>query len=156
MNGVVLAWLALCMIWGSGWLFIKLGLRDLPPFTFAGILLEGNPLHLQWTPLALASLLYLVLIGSCVAFILEFWLLQRMPDTRALLLRLITPLVAVTFGKLINGEEFTWRILVGGACILSGVGTTIFQQKRLCLKNRRQRADGAADDFRRRSGVVED
>ncbi|MGH7455781.1 MAG: EamA family transporter, partial [bacterium] len=37
MNAVVLAWLALSIIWGSTWLFIKLGLRDLPPFIFVGI-----------------------------------------------------------------------------------------------------------------------
>jgi drug/metabolite transporter (DMT)-like permease len=32
-----LVWLILCAIWGSTWLAIKLGLRDLPPITFAGI-----------------------------------------------------------------------------------------------------------------------
>ena len=35
LTGIV--WLALCGIWGSTWLGIKLGLRDLPPLTFAGI-----------------------------------------------------------------------------------------------------------------------
>ncbi|HKB69000.1 MAG TPA: EamA family transporter [Pyrinomonadaceae bacterium] len=30
-----LAWCLLCIIWGSTWLFIKLGLEDLPPITFA-------------------------------------------------------------------------------------------------------------------------
>jgi drug/metabolite transporter (DMT)-like permease len=32
-----LVWLVLCCIWGSTWLFIKLGLTVLPPLTFAGI-----------------------------------------------------------------------------------------------------------------------
>lgn len=32
-----IVWLILCGIWGSTWLFIKLGLEDLPPITFAAI-----------------------------------------------------------------------------------------------------------------------
>ena len=31
------AWLTLCIVWSSTWLAIKFGLRDLPPFSFAGI-----------------------------------------------------------------------------------------------------------------------
>ena len=30
-------WLALCVIWGTTWLFIKVGLEEIPPFTFAMI-----------------------------------------------------------------------------------------------------------------------
>src|SRR5215471_4453561 len=33
----VFVWLILCGIWGSTWLFIKLGLEDLPPISFAAI-----------------------------------------------------------------------------------------------------------------------
>src|SRR5437016_13209529 len=32
-----IVWLILSCIWGSTWLFINIGLNDLPPFTFAGI-----------------------------------------------------------------------------------------------------------------------
>src|ERR1044072_3624070 len=32
-----IVWLILCGIWGSTWLFIKLGLADLPPLTVAGL-----------------------------------------------------------------------------------------------------------------------
>lgn len=37
LNLPLLVWLLLCLIWGSTWMFIKLGLQDLPPFTFAGV-----------------------------------------------------------------------------------------------------------------------
>ena len=32
-----IVWLLLCCIWGSTWLFIKIGLNDLPPISFAAI-----------------------------------------------------------------------------------------------------------------------
>jgi drug/metabolite transporter (DMT)-like permease len=34
---VRLAWMACCVLWGSTWSFIKLGLRDLPPLHFAAL-----------------------------------------------------------------------------------------------------------------------
>jgi len=37
MKAAVAVWLILSGIWGSTWLFIKLGLEDLPPLSFAGI-----------------------------------------------------------------------------------------------------------------------
>lgn len=37
MNLNLAVWLLLCLIWGSTWIFIKLGLDDWPPFTFAAM-----------------------------------------------------------------------------------------------------------------------
>lgn len=34
---VLLVWVGVCLIWSTVWLFIKLGLDDLPPVSFAGI-----------------------------------------------------------------------------------------------------------------------
>jgi EamA-like transporter family len=47
----ILVWCCLSLIWGTTWLFIKLGLRDLPPFSFAGI------------RFVVAALILLVLVG---------------------------------------------------------------------------------------------
>src|SRR5437763_7285547 len=35
--GIPTAWLTLCAVWSSTWLVIKIGLRDLPPISYAGI-----------------------------------------------------------------------------------------------------------------------
>ncbi len=99
-----------------------------PPLLLIGVIMEGNPFKLAWTPLAIFSLLYLTIIGSCVAFILYFWLHKKIPVTKALLLFLVTPLVAVTLGKIINHEVLTWQILVGGVCIISGIGAIVLRQ----------------------------
>src|SRR5436305_1777752 len=37
MTTPLIVWLILCGIWGSTWLFIKLGLQDLPPISFAAM-----------------------------------------------------------------------------------------------------------------------
>jgi drug/metabolite transporter (DMT)-like permease len=103
-------------------------LSGFPPLLLIGATLEGNPFKLAWTPLAISALLYLTIIGSCLAFILYYWLLKKIPVTKALLLLLVMPLVAVTLGKIINGEELTWRILVGGACIISGIGAIVLRK----------------------------
>jgi drug/metabolite transporter (DMT)-like permease len=33
----IIVWLLLCLIWGTTWLVIKVGLRDLPPISFASL-----------------------------------------------------------------------------------------------------------------------
>lgn len=91
----------------------------------AGFLTEGSPLQYAWTPKAWLCLLYLAIIGSCVAFILFLWLIKNIAVTKTMLIALVTPLIAVTLGAVLNGEEVNWRIIAGGAFIIAGVGINL-------------------------------
>jgi len=101
-----------------------------PPLLAIGIATEGNPLNYSWTPLALGSLLYLAVIGSCLAFFLFYWLVKKIEVTKTMLIMLVTPLIAVTLGVVFNGEEFNWRLVAGGACIISGIGVVLLFKER--------------------------
>ncbi|MEK7729162.1 MAG: EamA family transporter [candidate division KSB1 bacterium] len=95
----------------------------------AGLLTEGNPLLYVWTPKAWLCLLYLALVGSCVAFMLFLWLVKNLAVTKTMLIALVTPLLAVALGAAVNNEEVNWRIIAGGACIIAGVGMNLLFKK---------------------------
>lgn len=73
------------------------------------------------TPSAAASIAYLALVGTAVAFTLYFWLLSHYSATKLSLITYGTPLVAVLLGTFGMNEPMTWRILLGATTVLSGV-----------------------------------
>ena len=90
-----------------------------------GIPLEGNPLRFQWTTMAWVALLYLAVVGTVVAFLLYYWLLQNMDVTKSMLIALVTPIVAVLLGMIVLDEQFSWRTLAGGAMIMMGIALIV-------------------------------
>jgi drug/metabolite transporter (DMT)-like permease len=92
------------------------------PLLLIGIPLEGNPLHYRWTTMAAVALFYLALIGSVLAFLLYYWLMQNMDVTKTMLIALVTPVVAVVLGMIVLKEELGWRTLAGGLMIMGGIG----------------------------------
>ena len=102
----------------------------LVPLLTIGIATEGNPLKLHWTTMAVVSLLYLVVVGSVVAFALYYWLLRNMDVTNTMLIALVTPVVAVLLGMIVLHEKLNWRLLAGGACIISGLALIVFRKRR--------------------------
>jgi drug/metabolite transporter (DMT)-like permease len=103
-------------------------LCGLVPLLIYSLAFEGNPLDFNWTPLALASLLYLTVVGSVVAFLLFYWLVRNMDVTKTMLIALVTPLFAVLLGMLVLGEQLTWRTLAGGALIMSGIALVVLRR----------------------------
>jgi drug/metabolite transporter (DMT)-like permease len=105
-------------------------LFGLIPLLLIGIPLEGNPLRFHWTGMAVAALFYLAIVGSVVAFLLYYWLVQNMDVTNTMLIALVTPVVAVTLGVLVLNEELNWRTLVGGAMIMLGISLVVLRRKK--------------------------
>jgi drug/metabolite transporter (DMT)-like permease len=95
------------------------------PLLLAGVALEGNPLGLRWTPLALASLAYLTIVGSVIAFMMYYWLIRHTAVSGVLMIPLVTPLIAVLFGVLFGGETIGWHTALGGSAIIAGVALAV-------------------------------
>jgi drug/metabolite transporter (DMT)-like permease len=97
------------------------------PLLLAGVLLEGNPLHFSWTPMAWAALGYLTILGSVIAFLMYYWLIRHTEVTWVLMIPLVTPLVAMVFGVLFAGEAVGWHTALGGGAILGGVALAVLR-----------------------------
>ena len=98
-----LAWVSLCGIWGSTWLAIKLGLRDLPPITFAGLRFALAGLILMGIIAASGSkfprsrrewllLAYTGFLSITLNYALVFWGEQHISSGLAALLSATVPL----------------------------------------------------------------
>jgi drug/metabolite transporter (DMT)-like permease len=130
----ILVWLALCAIWGSTWLGIKLGLRDLPPITFAGIrfalaaLLLGLVVRLrgravpQLTRSDWRVLAYTGFLSITVNYALVFWGEQYISSGLAALLSATVPLFGLPIAHwYLDAEPLTGRKVAGSILALLGV-----------------------------------
>ena len=105
------------------------------PLLAIGIATEGNPLRFHWTTMAIVSLVYLIVIGSVVAFALYYWLVRNMAVTNTMLIALVTPVVAVILGMIVLHEKLNWRLLAGGTCIISGIAMIVLRKRHKSVSN---------------------
>ena len=101
----------------------------LPALLIYAFVAEGNPLTFDWTWTAVACVLYLTIFGTIAAFWLYYWLLSRIESTKAMMISLVTPLIAVLIGAIFLGERLPPQTLFGGVLIISGIGLIVFRGK---------------------------
>ena len=139
----VIVWLLLCLIWGTTWYVIKIGLVDLPPFSFAGarfvsaglILLAVTGLRKiplpatrrDWALLAVTGLLQFGFNYSTV-----FWGEQYISSGLAAVLQATIP----AFGLLaawvhLPEEKITGRKVTAILLGVAGVATIFAEQLRV-------------------------
>jgi len=78
---------------------------------------------------AWAWLVYLVLIGSIVAFSAYVWLLHHAPISLTATYAYVNPVVAVALGALVLAEPITAGVLVGGAIVVLGVALVVSAER---------------------------
>ena len=91
------------------------------PLLVALYLLTGEPLPAVVPTRAMLSIVYLGLIGSVLGFALYYYVLRHVEATRVALITLITPVLALMLGHLLNGEALQPEAVLGTAAILSGL-----------------------------------
>ena len=101
------------------------------PLSLLALILERGSPEVRWTALTVVSLLYLAFVGSALAFVLLYWLIQHIAVTKTMLITFATPLVAVLLGTLFLDEKLSWPVAVGGFAILLGMGLTIWERTAL-------------------------
>ena len=141
-----LVWLVLCGIWGSTWLFIKLGLEDLPPITFAGIrfviacailflIIRIRDIALprarsDWILLAVTGILAFGLNYGLI-----FWGEQYISSGLAALLQATIPAFGFVFAHFhLPGERLSWSKI--GGVVLGVCGVAVVFSNQLAVAGR--------------------
>lgn len=139
----ILVWLILCLIWGTTWLFIKIGLGDLPPVTFAylrfvlAVLIVGAVMRIgglsfprkaeHWKLLALTGVLQFSINYSLV-----FWSEQHISSGLAAVLQATIPVFGLFLAKFHLPEEKLTILKIAALAIgLVGVGVIFYEQLRV-------------------------
>ena len=97
------------------------GLMVAVPLLVALYLFTGEPLPAAVPKRALLSIVYLGLVGSVLGFALYYYVLRHVEATRVALITLVTPVLALMLGHLLNGEALQAESVLGTASILSGL-----------------------------------
>src|SRR5438093_8924232 len=131
--GIPTAWLTLCAVWSSTWLVIKIGLRDLPPISYAGIrfliaiivllaVSTGRVRLLPQRALDYAVLAFTGVLMFAINYGLLFWGELHVSSGLAAVLQATIPIFGMLFAHLMLPDEpLRLQKLLGAVLALGGV-----------------------------------
>src|SRR5690242_14751045 len=132
----LLAFAIIYLVWGSTFLAIRVGVREVPPFLLAGLRFvvagfvlyawmiargERSPNARQWTSAVLLAILIFVLDYG-----LLFWAEQRVPSgIAAVMLATIPMFMALAEILMLGTQRLTLRLAIALLVGISGVGVLV-------------------------------
>lgn len=135
----ILVWLLLCIVWGTTWIFIKLGLADLPPISFAALrftvacLILLPILFFQNNKLPKGKKIWtIILITGILQFFfnygLLFWGEQYITSGLAAVLQATIPAFGLVLARIYVGESITGLKILSIFLGLAGVAVIFREQ----------------------------
>ncbi|MBI5060146.1 EamA family transporter [candidate division KSB1 bacterium] len=104
-------------------------------------LLLGESWHPQLTARVVSSMLYLIVVGSVVAYATYVWLLNHLPASRVGTYAYVNPIIALIVGHLILSEPIHSEVYPASLLILGGLVLMYYMHTRISAR--------AAEGFRR-------
>jgi len=99
--------------------FVPLVVADL--FIWTGAVAIEAPVLAPTSGLTWFALVWLGLLGSCVAYLLLFTLLHRVGPTRTTMVTYVFPVVGLVLGIVFLQEPVTPSLLIGAAMVVAGI-----------------------------------
>jgi drug/metabolite transporter (DMT)-like permease len=86
-----------------------------------GVPAFGRPLHFPTLPITWLALAWLGLLGSCLAYLLYFSLINAWGATRASLVTYVFPAIGLILGIVFLDETADWRLMIGSLLVVAGI-----------------------------------
>jgi drug/metabolite transporter (DMT)-like permease len=120
------------------------GLMVAAPLFLLSWFLQGEYWPQEIGERALASIVYLGVVGSVVGFALYFYILRFVETTRVALIALITPVIALLVGQWLNAERIDGQVWLGTGLVMLGLALFELGRKRPVqfLFNRASESEG--------------
>jgi len=129
-----LAVLAAAASYATAATFSRRYLRNQPPvvqgtmvlltgdaFAWLAVLGIERPLQTPALPITWVAILWLGVLGSCIAYLLYFYLINVWGPTRTSVVSYIFPIVGLLLGIVFLNERPDWQLFVGTALIVAGI-----------------------------------
>lgn len=132
-------YILICLIWGSTWLAIRIGLDSLTPiaaggfrFTLASLfvytLMRLRKIKLQTDPLSIKLYLVMAFFSFAIPFGMVYWAEQFIPSGLASILFAVFPFFVILFSRIAIPENKTSAEQITGAAIGFAGIVTIFSE----------------------------
>ena len=93
----------------------------LPMFAITWLIFDGSLPFEQWQARSLWAILSLGAFGSLLGFIAYFYILQKLKASTVALITMVTPVLAMSLGVVLNDEVVSIPLIVGAVFVMSGL-----------------------------------